>query len=58
APGLTARQITVALRQRIEAIFLPRPLLLVDKLPRNSTGKLPRADLQALYADKVTHGHA
>lgn len=53
APGLSARQITVALRQRIEAIFLPRPLLLVDKLPRNSTGKLPRSDLQALYATKV-----
>lgn len=29
APGLSARQITAALRQRIEAIFLPRPLVLV-----------------------------
>lgn len=56
APGLTARQITVALRQRIEPIFLPRPLLLVDKLPRNSTGKLPRNELQALYAERVGHG--
>lgn len=56
APGLTARQITVALRQRIEAIFLPRPLLLLDKLPRNSTGKLPRNELQALYAERVGHG--
>lgn len=56
APGLTARQITVALRERIEAIFLPRPLVLVDKLPRNSTGKLPRNDLQALYAERVGHG--
>ncbi len=33
-------EITAALRQRIEAIFLPRPLVLVDELPRNSTGKL------------------
>ena len=56
APGLTARQITVALRERIEAIFLPRPLVLVDALPRNSTGKLPRNDLQALYAERVGHG--
>jgi acyl-coenzyme A synthetase/AMP-(fatty) acid ligase len=55
APGLSARQLTVALRQRIDAIFLPRPLLLVDKLPRNSTGKLPRSDLQTLYAEKVSH---
>ncbi|MFN4343227.1 MAG: AMP-binding protein [Azonexus sp.] len=59
APGLTARQITVALRERIEAIFLPRPLVLVDALPRNSTGKLPRSGLQALYAEhleRVGHG--
>lgn len=56
APGLSARQITAALRQRIEAIFLPRPLVLVDELPRNSTGKLPRSGLQALYADRVGHG--
>ena len=58
APGLTARQITVALRQRIEAIFLPRPLVLVDELPRNSTGKLPRSGLQTLYAEHVERaGH-
>jgi len=56
APGLTARQITVALRERIEPIFLPRPLVLVDALPRNSTGKLPRKDLQALYAERAGHG--
>ena len=56
APNLSARQLTVELRQRIDAIFLPRPLVLVDQLPRNSTGKLPRGDLQALYAAKVSHG--
>jgi len=56
APGLSARQVTVALRERIDAIFLPRPLVLVDELPRNSTGKLPRGELQALYAEKVSHG--
>ncbi|MBS1143840.1 MAG: AMP-dependent synthetase and ligase [Proteobacteria bacterium] len=56
APGLNARQVTADLRQRIDAIFLPRPLVLVDQLPRNSTGKLPRGDLQALYAEKVSHG--
>jgi len=55
APDLSARQVTLALRQRIDAIFLPRPLVLVDTLPRNSTGKLPRSELQALYADKVSH---
>ncbi len=58
APGLTARQLGIALRQRIDAIFLPRPLVLVDGLPRNSTGKLPRAELQALYAEKIAHGRS
>ena len=34
--------------QRIDPIFLPRPLVLRRRLPRNATGKLPRAELQAL----------
>jgi acyl-coenzyme A synthetase/AMP-(fatty) acid ligase len=48
APALTARAITAALRQRIDPVFLPRPLLIVDALPRNATGKLPREGLLAL----------
>jgi acyl-coenzyme A synthetase/AMP-(fatty) acid ligase len=50
APGLDARQVLAALRERVDAVFLPRPLLLLDRLPRNATGKLPRAELQALLA--------
>jgi acyl-coenzyme A synthetase/AMP-(fatty) acid ligase len=34
-------------------VFLPRPLVLVDALPRNATGKLPRADLRALAKDHL-----
>jgi acyl-coenzyme A synthetase/AMP-(fatty) acid ligase len=30
------------LRARVDAVFLPRPLHIVDALPRNATGKLPR----------------
>ena len=56
APGLTAKALTAELRQRIDAIFLPRPLVFVDQLPRNPTGKLPRGELQALYAAKVADG--
>lgn len=56
APGLERRALLAALRERIDAIFLPRPLVLVDALPRNSTGKLPRSGLQALYAEKVGNG--
>ncbi|OYV34169.1 MAG: hypothetical protein B7Z80_21955 [Rhodospirillales bacterium 20-64-7] len=48
APGLEVRTIMAALRQRIDAAFLPRPLLLVPALPRNTLGKLPRAELLKL----------
>ena len=48
APGCAARDILAALRGRIDAVFLPRPLLIVDALPRNATGKLTREALLAL----------
>ncbi|WP_171020109.1 AMP-binding protein [Hydrogenophaga sp. 2FB] len=58
APTLDARTLMAQLRQRLDAVFLPRPLVLLEALPRNDTGKLPRTALQALYADKVKpHGH-
>ena len=53
APGLTAPSLLAALRQRIDAVFIPRPLVLMDALPRNSTGKLPRDTLAAL-----AHAHS
>lgn len=45
APGLDAAAILDALRRDIDPVFLPRPLKLVDALPRGETGKLPRAAL-------------
>jgi acyl-coenzyme A synthetase/AMP-(fatty) acid ligase/3-hydroxymyristoyl/3-hydroxydecanoyl-(acyl carrier protein) dehydratase len=45
---LSAAELTDRLRDRIDPVFLPRPLLLVDRLPRNATGKLPHAALKAL----------
>jgi acyl-coenzyme A synthetase/AMP-(fatty) acid ligase len=48
APRLDAAGIIQALRQRIDPVFLPRPLLLVEQLPRNATGKLPQHTLRAL----------
>ncbi len=45
APGLSGEALMSALRQRIDAAFLPRPLHFVDALPRNETGKLPRRAL-------------
>ncbi len=50
APTKTAAQITAALRKRIDAAFLPRPIHFVDALPRNSTGKLPREAIAALVS--------
>jgi acyl-coenzyme A synthetase/AMP-(fatty) acid ligase len=50
APGLDAAQILTQLRDRIDPVFLPRPLLQVQSLPRNETGKLPRQMLRALVA--------
>jgi len=50
APGLDAIRLTEALRQRIDPVFLPRPLLFVERLPRNSTGKLPREAIRSLAA--------
>jgi acyl-coenzyme A synthetase/AMP-(fatty) acid ligase len=50
APGLRPSMILAALRTRLDPAFLPRPLHLVDALPRNSTGKLPREELKAFAA--------
>lgn len=50
APTLTAASLQRALRERIDAAFLPRPLVFVDSLPRNETGKLPHEVLAALVA--------
>lgn len=48
APELAATDLQRALRERIDAAFMPRPLLFVDSLPRNATGKLPREVLTQL----------
>ena len=48
APGLDEAAIVDALRTSIDPLFLPRRLRLVDALPRNDTGKLPRSSLLEL----------
>jgi acyl-coenzyme A synthetase/AMP-(fatty) acid ligase len=48
APALTARDVLAALRERLDAAFVPRPLHLVDALPRRLTGKLPREALREM----------
>jgi len=50
APSLGAERLLAALRERIDAVFLPRPLVFVAELPRNGTGKLPLSRLRSLAA--------
>jgi acyl-coenzyme A synthetase/AMP-(fatty) acid ligase len=50
APGRSARALRAALRRHIDPAFLPRPLHLVDALPRNENGKLTREALLELVA--------
>ncbi|MBE0624100.1 MAG: acyl-CoA synthetase [Burkholderiales bacterium] len=58
APGMDAPRLLAALREHVDPVFLPRPLLLVDALPRNHTGKLPRAALQALFRTRGARNSA
>ena len=48
APTLSVTELNDHLRQRIDPVFLPRPLIMVERLPRNATGKLPHGELQHL----------
>lgn len=54
APGLTPAELMAALRERIDSVFLPRPLVFVDALPRNATGKLPHEALKKLAAGRTS----
>lgn len=49
APDVGAGDIRKALRARLDPIAIPRRIKMVDTLPRNATGKLPRRDLLALF---------
>jgi len=54
APELSERQILSTLAERIDPVFLPRPLRKVARLPRNETGKLPRQTLLDLLQKQPT----
>jgi acyl-coenzyme A synthetase/AMP-(fatty) acid ligase len=48
APGQSSNALMAALRENLDPVFLPRPLLLVPALPRSATSKLPVTELRAL----------
>lgn len=45
APDLRKEDVLAALTERVNPVFLPRPLFKVESLPRNAMGKLPREAL-------------
>jgi acyl-coenzyme A synthetase/AMP-(fatty) acid ligase len=49
APNLVRQELLEALRTEIDPVFLPRPLLLVDQLPRSASGKLPKDAVLAKF---------
>lgn len=53
APGKTADEIIAGLRESLDPVFIPRPLYLVEALPRAANGKITRQSLEDL-ADKVS----
>jgi len=52
APTLNAAQVIHALREHLEATFVPRHVIFVDALPREATGKLTAQVLKA-FAQRV-----
>jgi acyl-coenzyme A synthetase/AMP-(fatty) acid ligase len=54
APGTTAGELARRLREQVDPVFLPRPLVVVPKLPRNDVGKLPRERLLEALATSAS----
>jgi acyl-coenzyme A synthetase/AMP-(fatty) acid ligase len=54
APGLSAKEISNRLFDRIDPVFMPRPLHVVDALPRNAVGKLPQETLLSMLRARKT----
>lgn len=48
APGMSAASVVAALRGRVEPAFLPRPVVMLDELPRDEVGKVRHKDLAGL----------
>ncbi len=51
---VTARQIASELAAGLDAVFVPRPLVLVDRIPRDPLGKVSRARLLELARGQST----
>jgi len=56
--GTSQEAVIAHLRTHIYPVFLPRPLIIVDRLPRDTVGKLPRESLRELYTACTLQGSA
>lgn len=54
APGLSRAEVLAGLREHVDPVFLPRPLVFVDRLPRDGNGKIQAAVLQQLIATHIS----
>jgi acyl-coenzyme A synthetase/AMP-(fatty) acid ligase len=50
APGLRPRELARRMGTLVDPALVPRPIVIVPKLPRNEVGKLPREGLLELLA--------
>jgi acyl-coenzyme A synthetase/AMP-(fatty) acid ligase len=53
APALTSAAIRASLSQHVDPVFLPRPLVFLETLPRDVNGKLPASALAELCATHI-----
>jgi len=51
APQLRSAEVLQALKAVVDSVFLPRPVYMVEALPRQETGKLPNAAVMALFGE-------
>lgn len=57
APGLSIIEINSFFSQQVDNAFMPRPLIKIEKLPYNETGKLPRKNLLSLLKQHRNNKH-
>lgn len=55
---LSPMQVLAVLRERVDPVFVPRPLFRVARLPRNANGKLPQAALAQLFSQSRKTGQS
>lgn len=54
APNKTPQELARAMRERVDAAFVPRPIVILSQLPRNELGKLPREKLLEALATSAS----